>query len=164
MRYPKLLASAVLFLLPLAATAAVEVSYVDPEHYTDAGLRFPQREPSAALRHELETTLQGLGRRYLAADQTLTIEVLDLDLAGRFRWWDSDYGQVRVMEAVDWPRMRLRYRLQQGGREVARGEENLSDRNYLNEASARGGDPLGYEKNMLEDWFRSRFGSGGRPV
>ena len=66
------------------------------------------------------------------------------------------------MDAVAWPRMQLRYRLTQGGRTLEQREESISDRNYLDTSSGRVSDPLRYEKNMLEAWFRDRFG-GGRP-
>ncbi|AXQ28771.1 DUF3016 domain-containing protein [Solimonas sp. K1W22B-7] len=164
MRVPTVLASLAL-LLPLAVSAAgVELQYVQPDRYTDAGLRPMEREPSAALKRELETELQRLGQRYLLPDQTLTLEILDLDLAGQFRWWDASRGEVRVMSAATWPRIRLRYRLMADGRELAKGEESISDRDYLNAVSARSSDPLRYEKNMLGDWFRSRFGGGRQPA
>lgn len=165
MRIPVLLAAAAaLLLLPLAAAAAVEVRFVEPGKYVDGGLRAHEREPSAALQRDLTAILQRLGEIYLEPGQDLGIEVLDLDLAGRFQWWDPSRGEVRIMDSVSWPRMRLRYRLIRDGRTVAAGEDLVSDMDYLSAAAARGTDPLRYEKNMLEDWFRARFGGGRLPV
>lgn len=165
MRTPVLLAAAAaLLLLPLAAAAAVEMRFVQPQQYTDAGLRSLEREPSAALQRELTALLQRLGDIYLEPGQDLAVDVLDLDLAGRFQWWDPSRGEIRVMDSVSWPRMRLRYRLSRDGETLSEGEDHVSDMDYLSTASARGADPLRYEKNMLEDWFRARFGGGRQPV
>ena len=67
------------------AQAAVEVSFDHPEQYADAETR------RAASGSDLTPTLtaiesqfQYLGTRYLAADQQLKVEILDVDLAGRY--------------------------------------------------------------------------------
>jgi hypothetical protein len=52
----------------------------------------------------------------------------------------------------------LRYTLKQGGREVARGEEQIRDMAYLMTAGPRfDSDTLRHEKKMLDAWFRARF-------
>jgi hypothetical protein len=153
----------VLLALPLGVAAAVDVRYLQVDQYTDAGQRPLERRPSEALKRELTAEFQRLGQQYLAPGQELSIEVLDLDLAGRFQWWDASRGEVRVLDAVGWPRMRLQYRLTQGGRTLEQGEARLSDQDYLGAVSGRRADPLRYEKNMLGDWFRSRFGGGRQP-
>lgn len=43
-----------------------------------------------------------LGSRCLAADQTLDIRVLDIDLAGHHEWWHRN--DLRVMRDVTWSR------------------------------------------------------------
>ncbi len=163
MRSASKLLAAALLALPLAATAAVQVQFLEPDRYTDASQRPTGRAPSESLKRELTAELQRLGEQYLEPGQELSIDVLDLDLAGRYRWWDASRGEVRVMDAVTWPRMQLRYRLTRGGRTLEQRQEDLSDRNYLDAASGRSSDPLRYEKNMLEAWFRSRFGGGRQP-
>lgn len=159
---PNMLA-AVLLVLPLAAAAAVDVRYLNPEKYTDAGQRPGERLPPESLKRELAAEMQRLGERYLEPGQELAVDVLDLDLAGRFQWWDASQGQVRVMDGVGWPRMQVRYRLTRGGRTLEQGEESLSHRSYLEAAPARSSDPLRYEKDMLDAWFRARFAAGREP-
>lgn len=89
----------------------------------------------------------------------LEIEVLELDLAGRFEPWRARSYDVRSLTDITWPRMTLRYTLTQGGRVTARGEERISDMAYLMTAGMRfDSDSLRYEKKMLDDWFRLRFG------
>ena len=84
--------------LSQTAGAAVEVSFVHPERYTDAafghGYGDKAREP--VLRHVREH-LELLGARHLKPNQTLRIDVLDIDLAGRFEWWRPYAYNVRIM-------------------------------------------------------------------
>ncbi len=88
--------------------------------------------------------------------QELTIEILDVDLAGELRW--RHFGDVRILRPVTWPRIKLRYALTSDGLEVATGEELVSDRSYLMRPSTRRcHDALRFEKAMLDDWFRRRF-------
>ena len=64
-----------------------------------------------------EMVYSRLGRR-LPDGQTLTIAVLDLDLAGSLR--PTPTGELRVLRGgADWPSMSLRYTLQADGRTLA---------------------------------------------
>jgi len=152
---PFLLAAA----LPLsAATPTVEVSFVDPAHYTDAG-----NEPADARSNEeiLARQLRDLGREYLAPEQSLEIRVLDIDLAGTVRPSLGQISPIRILRGgADWPRLKLRYTLREDGSVVSQGEEVVADLNYLQNGRVVGNAvPLAYEKRMLADWFRKRFGA-----
>jgi hypothetical protein len=142
--------------LPLPAAAPpVEVSFVDPAHYTDAG-----NDPGDARSNEeaLARCLRDLGRRYLAPRQSLEIGVLDIDLAGTVR--PAQISPIRVLRGgADWPRVKLRYTLREDGSVVSQGEEVVADLDYLHQSQVAGNAvPLAYEKRMLENWFRKRFG------
>ncbi|HKU99630.1 MAG TPA: DUF3016 domain-containing protein [Vineibacter sp.] len=146
----------------VSAAAEVVVSFDHPETYTDAGL---YAEFGAKAR---EPTMQGirehlakLGQRYLRPSQKLTVAVLDVDLAGRFEPWRPLATHVRFMRDITWPRIKLRYTLEENGVVRASGEEVLADQNYQAHAGPYfTSDPLRYEKAMLDDWFQSRFGKG----
>lgn len=141
-----------------AARAEVIVSFSDPARYTDASLSGPGivREDAPALTL-LRQHLERLGQR-LPPGQTLRITVLDVDLAGRYDPWRITAPDLRVMTDATWPRLRLRYRLQDNARVLAEREETVSDLNYLSRSrQARSGDRLFYEKAMLDDWFSRRF-------
>lgn len=143
------------------ARAAVDVVFVLPEHYLDAGLfdRLRRADRDITL-DRLRRHLEALGARDLTPTQTLTIEVLDIDLAGELRWWGA--GEVRVLRSINWPRIKLRYTLMRDDEVVLSGEELVSDRAYLMRPSLRRSrDPLRYEKAMLDDWFRRRFNTAG---
>jgi len=146
-----------------AAEASVQVSFTAPEHYTDAEMRRSAAEPTGlkTTLTGIESHLKALGERYLPADQVLKIEVLDIDLAGRYEPGRPFAYDVRVMRETEWPRIKLRYTLQnKAGTVLAQGEETLRDQNYLHHVSNyRAPDDLRYEKAMLDDWFQARLAS-----
>ncbi len=156
-RIPIVMALAAALGAPLAAQAGeATVQFVAPETYSDAdlGQRPGAERGRAQVLGEIERHLQGLARRSLPADQTLAVEVLDVDLAGRVEPFALGGSQaLRVVRAIDIPRIHLRYRLQQGDRTVAQGEERLSDLGFLNSPWRRvGTEPLGHEKALLDRW------------
>lgn len=152
-----LVAFAALAVLSTAAAAGVVVRFVSPERYSDLDFRSPSKREQ--LVREFERFLTAQGARYLRPGQRLSIEVLDIDLAGREEPWRMRLGDVRVMRDITPPAVKLRYVLEEGGRAVRRGEETVLDWNYLSNISARNSSEwLPYEKAMLRDWFRRRFG------
>ena len=138
------------------AAGTVEVSFIEPTHYSDAG-----KDLVEARRNEetLDHFLHNLGERYLGANQTLKIDVLDVDLAGTVRPSRRSGTELRIVRgAADVPRIRLRYSLTEGGSVVKTAEETVTDLNYSRHtADYSQSDPLRYEKRMLADWFKSRF-------
>ncbi len=146
------LPAAALALLASAAWADVSVSYVKPDDYTDVPRNAVDRERVLKDFSDYFATLNPK----LPAGQTLKIEVLDIDLAGRM--WPRRHGgeDIRVLNGgADWPRMHLRYTLEQDGQTLRSGDEQLSNMNYLQGVSRYSdSDTLRYEKPMLDDWFK----------
>jgi hypothetical protein len=138
------------------AAGAVEVSFIEPARYSDAG-----KDLTEARRNEetLDHFLHNLGERYLGASQMLKIDVLDLDLAGTVRPSPRSGTELRIVRgAADVPRIRLRYSLSEGGTVVKTAEETVTDLNYARHPTDYSqSDPLRYEKRMLADWFKARF-------
>lgn len=142
------------------AQAGVDVTYANPEKFIDASSQrgYGGKERDRTLR-ELTRHMESQGERYLKPGQTLKIEVLDLDLAGRVEWWHPNAYDIRIMRDIDSPSMKVRYSLEENGAVIASGEEWVSDKSYLMGIGARySNDSLVYEKTMLNDWFRNRFG------
>lgn len=164
MRTRVLLAGACLLAGTSSASAAstnLALSFIHPENFTDAGYSssLPNERERAELLHELEQHLQQLVDRSLPPGETLRIEVLDIDLAGRFEPFRFRAGtDVRVLRDITWPRIALRYALNRGDQLITSAEELLTDMNYLR-ASNRypRDDRLRYEKAMLDDWFAQRI-------
>lgn len=138
--------------LSMSAWAGVDIAFVQPERYTDAGFGAVETQRTTA---EIAGHLEKLGKRYLQPEQNLRIEVLDIDLAGRVR--AGSPGDLRVMRGgADWPRIRLRYTLESPGQAPRSGEEAISDQDYLRKLPASS-ESLAHEKRMLDEWFRDRF-------
>jgi hypothetical protein len=151
---PLLLLSACLWTSPAGAT--VTVSFTNPESYTDISR---SRDEANTEMTKIETHLKKLGERYLAPNQLLKIEVLDLDLAGEQRFSSRLGREVRILRGkADWPKIKLHYVLEADGRVLADQQENVADMDYLRHPNRHySGQSLAYEKQMLDDWFRQRF-------
>jgi hypothetical protein len=136
-----------------SSQAAVTVTFHEPEKFTDVG-RY--RNDTDATLKTLEGHLQNLGKQYLPPNENLAIEILDVDLAGEERFRGTQ--NVRIQHGgADWPRIRLRYTLERDGRKEPAREEMVSDMNYQWRPLPSVSEALGYEKRMLEEWFRKRF-------
>jgi hypothetical protein len=135
-----------------SALAGVTVTYTQPDKYAD--MPFEPWERENVLK-DLSEHFQKLGKQ-LPPDENLTIEVLDIDLAGRIYPGIRSGRDIRILKGgADWPRMRLRYSVDVGGRVIASGDADLSDMTYLQRLNRYSdGDTLRFEKQMLDDWFR----------
>lgn len=155
MRQCLILAVASVVLSVSAAAAEVRVSFLNRDQYHDQDFR--AAGPREATLNEFRRIFTRLGEQYLTPQQTLMIDVLEIDLAGHqepFRILGED---IRVMRDTTPPRMRLRYTLRERGRMIVSAEETISDVNYLANPAGRTGGQLVYEREMLSDWFRRRF-------
>lgn len=149
-------------LLALAAggaSASTTVAFSHPENYLD--MPFAAFDREQVLR-ELADHFEKLGAT-LPPGQDLHIEVVELDLAG---WLRPNFrGQdLRILNgSADWPHMLVRYRLEMGGKVLYSGEDKLDDMLYMNRLNRYSdGDPLRYEKRMIDDWFMHKFTPGRR--
>jgi hypothetical protein len=140
-----------------AFAGAAHVTFVSPEKFADIG-PFINGPEAAANMAEIARHIEQLAARRLPADQVLEVDVLDVRLAGILdprRYLNTPY---RVMRESSWPSITMRYRLMRGGGVLASGEETVSDGAYLHFINRYpDGDPLRFEKRMLDNWFDSRF-------
>ncbi len=138
--------------LTTPVSAGVKVNFSDPQRYADADSR------STNVQQDIKAYLQRLGSK-LEPGFDLNVTVLDIDLAG-FDMSSRGSNNYRVLTGATSPKVRLRYTLTKNRKVVTSGEEWLTDQFYLARAGlASASDPLRYEKNMLEEWFHSRFAS-----
>lgn len=149
-----LLAAAVLAAAGLAQAGTVDVRFVEPAGYADAGRSATDRERTTDA---LGAHLRQLGAR-LPAVQALRVEVLDVDLAGRLEMQGPH--EVRVLTGgADWPKLHLRWTLTEGDRTLASGEDRLADMNYLQwTPPSAAGTAYFHELRLLDRWFGERFG------
>lgn len=154
-RHAVMAAMAVLLALSAGAAAAgATVTFVQPQRFSDIPFSNADRERVLA---DLSGHFNKLAAK-LPTGQQLTVEVLDIDLAGDT--WPTHMAQdLRILTGrADWPRMQLRYTISDAGRVVRSGEEHISDMSYLHQANRIDRqDSLRYEKKMLDDWFKERI-------
>ncbi|MEJ8853689.1 DUF3016 domain-containing protein [Variovorax robiniae] len=159
-------------LLAIAMTAAhadVTVNFIDAEHYTDAAYSYAYANDKdrAVVQRDITQHLKRLADRSLPPDETLTVDIRDIDLAGWFEPWHARGHDVRILRDITWPRIKLAYVLKRGDQVLASGEERLADMNYLMGPNIYpSSDRLRYEKPMLDGWFervvRRREGAGSQ--
>ena len=146
------------FLSALGARAAgqADVTFQEPESFTDVKSTWLRQE---ALLDGLSDHLKLLARQHLADNQVLHVRVTDVDLAGEMEYMHR-VPEIRVLRDISSPRIDLRYRLQTGDQTLPESEASLRDFSYLARINRYPeGDPLRYEKQMLDEWFQRAFGA-----
>ncbi len=101
--------------------------------------------------------LRDRAERKLPADERLDITITDIRRAGNYEPWRGiEFRDIRVMRELYWPRIAIEIKhTRADGTIIAEGAQVLSDPAYLSSASTFGeGDPLRYEKNMIDRWVR----------
>ena len=146
-----LLAAALALLASGAAWADVSVTFVKPEEFIDMPRSPIERE---RLQKDFARYFASLNKQ-LPAGQHLKIEVLDIDLAGQLWPRRSGGEDIRIMRGgADWPRMHLRYTLEENGQVLRSGDDELSNMMYQQRMGRHSdSDPLRYEKQMIDEWF-----------
>jgi hypothetical protein len=139
-----------------SAGAAVSVTYVQPDRFSDLPFVTWEREDTLKTLTEHFTWLGSA----LPPGQDLRIEVTDVDLAGRAVPNARSGRDLRVLRGqADWPRIELRYAVEQNGQVLKSGEARITDMDYLNHTSRYfDSEPLRYEKSMIDEWFEKTIG------
>jgi hypothetical protein len=138
-----------------AGTAAVQ--FIEPERYADVSDRVLTREEALAV---LDGHIRDLASKRLPAAHQLTVEVLDVDLAGEPERRSTRFYDLRVMRETTPPAARFRYSLAEGGRVLKSGEVQLRDLAYLRAGtSSRSSTALAYDRELWTRWFKETFPS-----
>jgi hypothetical protein len=139
-----------------SAGAATTVTYVQPDKFSDVPFVTWDREETLK---ELTEHFTKLGDS-LPPGQDLRIEVTDIDLAGRLIPNARAGRDLRVLSGrADWPRIELRYAVEQNGQVLKSGEARLTDMSYLDHTTRYfDSEALRYEKQMIDDWFEKTIG------
>ncbi|MET0321066.1 MAG: DUF3016 domain-containing protein [Duganella sp.] len=134
-----------------AALAQVSVTYVKPKEFMDVPHSELERDRLLKQFTDYFATLD----KKLPAGQQLKIEVLDIDLAGRLWPRRSGGEDLRVLNGgADWPHMHVHYTLEENGKVLRSGDDQLSNMMYQQRTTRYwDSDALRYEKQMIDDWF-----------
>lgn len=148
----QLAVSGLLVLAAGAASADVTVNYVEPERFSDVPFTTWERE---ATLKELTRHFAKLGAQ-LPPGQNLRVDVLDVDLAGRE--YPGRARDLRIVKShgADWPRIDLRFTIEQNGQVLRSGDVQLRDMAFMDRRGRfSDNDALRFEKRMIDDWFYS---------
>lgn len=135
------------------ASAEVTVNYVNMEKFADLPSGDWERED---ILKKLADYIKKLGED-LPAGTDLTVNIYNVDLAGREYPGQRASGDMRVLEGKsDWPLIELQYALSSKGQVFDSGTASISDVGYMNRKvkMSMEMDNLRYEKRMLQDWFK----------
>ena len=134
------------------ASAEVVVNYVQAERFSD----LPQ------FQYERERVLTELTKHFnklgadLPAGETLRVDIDDIDLAGRTAPTNGTREERIFNFAVDWPHIDLEFEVEKDGKIVRSGKVSLRDMAYGTRTQRYfDGDPLRFEKPMLNEWFHT---------
>jgi hypothetical protein len=135
------------------AAGTVQVTFVEPERFTDVRDRaYTSKEHLATLERVLVET----AAPHVPDGRTLKIEVLDVDLAGEVRYGMRAWDTRILTGRADWPRITLRWTLD--GPTPKSGQAVVQDMAYLQRIQPPLSDSsLVYERRMLDEWFRQEF-------
>jgi len=145
------------FLQPVAEAANVNVTWKNPDKYRDI------HAGNSSKNHFRKTTFKDLEKHLsklaegLPANQTLEIEVTDIDLAG-----DVHLGgvhQMRVVKDIYYPRFKFQFKLLAADDSVIlTKEENIKNVGFMiNHHLKYRNKSLGFEKQLLDEWFQGAF-------
>jgi hypothetical protein len=98
---------ALLFIPVAAVDASIRVTFINPEQYHDEDFRSLKRDGIIA---EFQKEFERLDRRFIKKGQTLIIDVLDVELAGRYEPWRTGFNDVRILRNITPPSFKLRGR------------------------------------------------------
>jgi hypothetical protein len=136
----------------------IEVFFVHPEKFTDAGNDRSGYQSEQNL-EQLKKFLIRRAATYFSPGQKLSISITDVDLAGGFEPLGRTMQEVRVMKGVYPPKIDLTFTLtDESGRVIKEGKLHLLDLGF-NVVSRASSDTFVYDKAMLDDWLRNEFGS-----
>ncbi|MDU0352912.1 DUF3016 domain-containing protein [Paraglaciecola aquimarina] len=142
------------FSFQTAALAKVEVTWTEPDKYSDikdsfSGYQTTKDDAFYNIEKELNRLAKKLPDGYL-----LKLEVTDLDLAG-----ETHSRNIRVVRHMFPPRIKFTYQLLDGGDNVLlEKQENIRDTSFMNGVSLRHkNQAFGFEKQLVEDWFKDSF-------
>lgn len=149
-----LAATSVAFAEPGAtvSTDKVEVSYRNPAGFTEMGRSFGARTDWL---DDLSSYVAKRAARSVHRGERLVVTITDVQRAGMIEPWRHSGTDLRVVRETTPPRIDLSFQLvAANGAVLKEGLRQLRDATFLTRGSRHGGQPLSYEKNLIDDWLR----------
>ncbi len=152
----------ILFLFSESVTAKIELQLIKPEKFRDIDVADKSEKYSISeARRDAIALFEAAAKDYLGEGDTLLIEVLDIDIAGRIdHMLRAGNNEIRVIRDNDLYRLKFRFKLKNKSGEITKEGEKyiheflkLSRKRYLGQV----GNSLSYMKQPLDKWFTEEF-------
>jgi hypothetical protein len=143
-----------------AATSRINVLFDHPENFTDVKDR---AVPTDKGRDEILANIRAFvvdhADRILPPGDSLRITFTDIDLAGDFEpQRGAEWDDVRIVKSIYPPAFNFTYTVTDAsGKVIKEGTEHIRDMTFDTRIVFDRGDPLHYEKDVLDDWMRSNL-------
>jgi hypothetical protein len=137
-----------------------EVIFDHPEKFTDVRDSYvPSDKGRDAILGTLRTYLVRRTESMIPEGDKLTITFTDIDLAGEYEpWRGAQYDDVRIVKSIYPPAFKFAYAVTDAsGKVIREGSENIRDLNFQMRVTIDSSDPLRYEKDILDEWARTKL-------
>ena len=158
------------------ACAAAQASVAPGAPQSSANVELAFRDPAGIVARDSAWTdrdqwLDKLGRyvvehasAHVPEGARLRVTITGVQRAGMVEpWLGRGLWDVRIVRDSTPPRIDLTFQLvSPQGAVLKEGTRTLRDMNFLRRTGIHSGEPLSYEKNLIDDWLRQDFGPAPR--
>ncbi len=137
-----------------------EVIFDHPEKFTDVKDSYvPSDKGRDAILETLRSYLVRRTEPMIPEGDKLTITFTDIDLAGEYEpWRGAQYDDVRIVKDIYPPAFKFTYAVTDAsGKVIRQGSEDIRDLNFQMRLTIDPSDPLRYEKDILDEWARTKL-------
>lgn len=144
----------------VSAGTGVQVNFFEPENFTDVKDSPTDTGVRDSYLGRLRDHLVKAAARFLPPGCSLAVTFTNLDMAGEFEpWLGPEFRDIRIVRDHYPPHAVLHFQLVDSeGNVVKEGRRELRDTGFMMAApTGFHGDPLRYEKAMLDGWLHAEF-------
>ncbi len=143
---------------PVTQDGMVNIIWKNVDKYRD--IKAVNDVQSRYEKHIFDTLTKNLNKsvgKVLKPNQTLQMQVTDVDLAGDVRpTFGAASNDMRVVTELYPPRLTFSYQVLEDNKVIMAGDEKLQDMGFLQTSGLRNSQPFNYESHMLEQWFKQK--------
>ncbi|ELR66678.1 hypothetical protein C942_04376 [Photobacterium marinum] len=132
------------------------VTWVSPEQYRDIRTTGgSQKRFQKNLFKRLSEEFSEMARIYLKPDQTLHVQVTNVDLAGDTRFSSKAGKDIRVLTSITPPTISFNYQIKKGDNTLSSDSVKLTNMNYQSTpVTSQINRALMYEIKLIQDWAK----------
>lgn len=140
---------------PVTESGVVKVEWQEPKKFRDIKTTNERQSRfEARLFETLTKNIDKEAEKVLKPNQTLEMQVSNLDLAGDMRpTFGATTSDLRIVKDMYPPRMTFTYQVLEDGQVIIAGDEKLTDMNFMSHVKRVNSKPFEYETQMLKRWL-----------